>query len=56
MLPCASVTVMLTWDVPAAVGVPLNAPAAESDTPAGRPEALHVNAPIPPVAAILDAA
>lgn len=43
--------VRATEKVPDAVGVPLIAPAELIESPAGRPVAVHVAVPVPPVAA-----
>ncbi len=48
-VPAVAVTV--TLKVPDAVGVPLIVPPAEMLSPPGSPLAVHVAAPVPPVAA-----
>ena len=51
VLPVESVTVAVTDDVPAVVGVPEMAPEEDADRPAGRPLTDQVYAGVPPVAA-----
>jgi len=46
-----AVAVTTTEKVPDAPGVPVIAPAELIDSPAGRPVAVHVAVPVPPVAA-----
>jgi hypothetical protein len=46
-----AVAVTTTGKVPDAVGVPLIVPPELIESPAGRPVAVHVAAPVPPVAA-----
>jgi hypothetical protein len=46
-----AVAVRATEKVPDAVGVPVIAPAELIESPAGRPVAVHVAVPVPPVAA-----
>jgi hypothetical protein len=47
--PLESVAVTDTWNVPAVVGVPLKVPVVESVNPGGRPVAVKVYGPLPPV-------
>jgi hypothetical protein len=53
VVPFASVTVTPTVELPAAVGVPLIAPAAEADNPAGKPLTAQAYGCTPPAAARL---